>query len=214
MKISFDEKEIAKQINCYKIECNAKPDLMAKTLNNDKTMVVVVDMINGFCKKGNLSSPRSEACIAPIKQFLNKVPLSKKVFVRDEHSDSSIEFKTFPVHCTDKTESAWVKELSGFDAIDLAKNSTNAFFVLKNRIGDLAAFNNIVVIGVCTDICVMQLALTLRAYFNELNASTNVLVFTDCVDTYDSPLHDANLSNLFAIKFLEQAGVQIFKNIL
>jgi nicotinamidase-related amidase len=96
----------------------------------------------------------------------------------------------------------------------MPKNSTNGFFMLSSRMPDLSYYANIIVAGVCTDICVMQLALTLRAHLNEINSSANVITFTDCVETYDSPVHNGALSNLFAMKFMEQAGVQVFKCIV
>lgn len=216
MEIKFDEKEVAKELNCYKIEFNAKPNLMANALNNHSTLVLVVDMINGFCKKGALASERCEGIIAPIKDLLLKLPKAQHVFIRDEHAEDAIEFKSFPPHCHNKDESSVVKELKEFakNAIDVAKNSTNAFFALGNKVANLGGFANILLVGVCTDICVMQLALTLRTYFNEINSPANVTVITDCVETYDAPGHNANLSNLFSLKFLEQAGVQLFKSLV
>ncbi|MCL2797535.1 MAG: cysteine hydrolase [Firmicutes bacterium] len=214
MKIQFDEKEAARELNCYRIEYSEKPELMSAPLNNDKTLVVVVDMINGFCKKGALASERCLAAAAPIRALLEKLPDAKKAFLRDCHSKNSAEFKWFPPHCDTGKESAVISELAGFEDFDIPKNSTNGFFALQKKISGLGAFNNILVVGVCTDICVMQLCLTLRAYLNETDSGANVVTFTDCVETYDAPTHDAELSNLFALKFLEQAGVQVFKNII
>ncbi|MCL2847338.1 MAG: cysteine hydrolase [Firmicutes bacterium] len=215
MNITIDGKEAARKINCYRIELNAKPNLLATTINNDRTLVIVVDMINGFCKKGALASQRSASKIEPIEQLLEKLPNTKKVFVRDCHSKDSIEFKSYPPHClANDSESELVKELSDFDGIDIAKNSTNAFFALQNSVLDMHRYTNIVLVGVCTDICVMQLGLTLKAYFNEKNFTTNILTIIDCVDTFDSPLHDAELSNIFALKFLEGAGIDIYKSVV
>jgi len=214
MEITFDEKQVAKELNCLKIELNAKPDLLATSLNDKSTLVLIVDMINGFCKTGALASPRCDAVTPKVKALLEKLPNATLAFIRDEHKLDAIEFKSFPPHCHNKEESSLVKELKGFNGIDIPKNSTNAFFKLKEKIANLSAFKNVVVIGVCTDICVMQLALTLRTYFNEVDATSNVLVITDCVETYDAPWHNANLSNLFSLKFLEQAGVQLFKSLI
>ena len=214
MYINLNEKESARKINCYRIELNSKPNLLAKTINTDRTLIIVIDMINGFCKKGALASNRSADKIEPIVELLNKLPNAKKVFVRDCHDIDAIEFKSYPPHCHDLQESALIKELTCFNGIDVTKNSTNAFFALQNSILDLTHYTNIVLVGVCTDICVMQLGLTLKAYFNEKNFSSNILVIMDCVDTFDSPLHDAELSNLFALKFLEGAGVDIYKSIV
>jgi len=213
MKIRLDEKEAARTLNCYKIEYNEKPDLMAAPLNNEKTLCLIVDMINGFCKSGALASERCAEAIAPIRRLLDKLPNATKAFVRDCHGKNTAEFRWFPPHCDTAKESAVVSELSGYEGLDLPKNSTNGFFALNERIR-LNALNNVVIVGVCTDICVMQLALSVRAYLNEKNSAANVITFTDCVETYDSPLHNADLSNLFALKFMEQAGVQVFKGII
>ena len=99
MEIRFDEKEAARKLNCYKIELNAKPDLMAKTVNNENTLVLVLDMLNGFCNTGALASPRAKAVIAPIKNMLEKLPLAKKAFLRDCHGKDAAEFKWYPPHC-------------------------------------------------------------------------------------------------------------------
>ncbi len=216
MKIRFNEKEAAREINCYKIELDAKPALMAKTVDSESTLLIIVDMINGFCKKGALSSPRLLEAAAPIRILAETLPRAKKVFFRDCHNEKkAVEFKWFPPHCHTAEESAVVDELRGITGgIDIPKNSTNGFFMLTNRIPDLTFYTNIIIVGVCTDICVMQLALTLRAHLNEINSAANVITFTDCVETYDSPVHNGELSNLFALKFMEQAGIQVFKNVI
>ncbi len=215
MKIQTDEKKASAELNCYKIELNNKPDLMAQTLNNDGSLVLVVDTVNGFCKSGALYSDRCAEIIPDVAAFLERVPQARKIFVRDCHSETAEEFKTFPPHCHNAEESAVVDELYPFfrESIDLPKNSTNGFYALSEAIPEISAYANIAVVGVCTDICVMQLCLSLKAYFNEIDAPANVIVFTDLVETYDSNLHGADLSNMFALKFMEQAGVQLFKNV-
>ncbi len=215
MKIRTDEKKAIAELNCYKVELNNKPDLMAQSLNNDGSLVLVVDMINGFCKFGSLCSDRCAEIISDLSNFLSLLPQARKIFVRDCHSESAEEFKSFPPHCANSDESAVVDELyAEFRAgDDLPKNSTNGFFSLVRSLPEISAYANIAVVGVCTDICVMQLCLTLKAYLNEINATTNVIVFTDLVETYDSNLHNADLSNTFALKFMEQSGIQLFKNL-
>ncbi|MCL2061553.1 MAG: isochorismatase family protein [Firmicutes bacterium] len=215
MRLQFNEKEAARELGCYKIEVDAKPDLMVKTIDNENTLCIVVDMINGFCKSGNLASPRLADVIRPVRELLQKLPNAQKAFIRDCHSaNETAEFKWFPPHCHTKKESALADELKGFGGIDIPKNSTNGFFALMSRIPELNKYANMIVVGVCTDICVMQLALSLRAYLNENNSHANVITFTDCIDTYHSPVHNAELSNLFALRFMEQAGVQVFKNVI
>ena len=79
---------------------------------------------------------------------------------------------------------------------------------------NLLDYAHILVAGVCTDICVLQLVLSLRAYISEFNGHGNVVVFTDAVETYDSPTHNADFYNMAALKMMEQAGVQVFKKLV
>jgi nicotinamidase-related amidase len=214
MEILTDEKKSISELNCLKIELNSKPLLLRKVVDSSGTLVLTVDAVDGFCRAGAMYSARLGEIIKPIQKFLQTVPQAKKAFIRDCHGEAAAEFKWFPPHCADPRECALVEELRGFEGIDIPKNSTNGFFNLIKRIPDLGFYSNVAVLGVCTDICVMQLALSIRAYFNESNLGGNVLVFTDLVETYDGPLHNADLYNTFALKIMEQAGVQLFKNIM
>lgn len=213
MLIKLDE-NLLKELNCYKIEINSKPGLMTKAVNNNSTMLIVVDMINGFINDGALASPRCKAIVPNLVRVAENLSEAKKVFLRDCHSDASMEFKWFPAHCHNKKESAVVSELAEYAAIELDKNSTNGFWSLIKKFPDLSGFKNFLIVGVCTDICVLQLALSLRSYLNENNLAGNVITFTDYLETYDSPLHNADINNLFSVKLMEQAGIQIFKNII
>ncbi len=213
MRIQVNEKAYLQELNCAKIELNSKPSLMAKTINTEDTLVVVVDMVVGFCKEGALCSPRNEKIISDIKVVLDALPNAQKVFIRDCHDENSVEFKSYPHHCHNKKESALVSEFSKYGGFDVPKNSTNGFFALCEKLPSVWEYKNIVLVGVCSDICVMQLALTLKGYADEKNLVNNIIVLTDCVETYDAPTHNADLQNMFALKFMEQAGIGLFKDI-
>ena len=111
-------------------------------------------------------------------------------------------------------ESQIIGELLSLGGTEVKKNSTNAFVQLLGARSNLLDYDNILITGVCTDICVMQLALSLRAYISEFNGKGNVVVFTDAVDTYDSPVHNADLYNMTAIKLMEQSGVLVFRRLV
>ena len=206
----MDKKIAAKTLEDFVDELKQKSAFDAAGFNHEKTLVIIVDMIVGFCFEGALASPRNKAVIAPIKKLLDTLPKSQKVFVRDCHSKDAGEFQFFPSHCCNEKESALVPELQKYEGIDLPKNSTNGFFELAKKVSDLAKFDNIVVVGVCTDICVLQLALSLRAYLNESDAKTTVSTIISCIETYDAPWHNAELYNLMAVKLMEQAGVAVY----
>lgn len=213
MRIAFDERELARTLLCGQIEMNNKPTLLSKTLSGTHNMLVVVDMVKGFCVSGALADPRMAEIAPTILHYTELLPSAQKVIVRDCHAEQSAELKYFPPHCIGK-ESERIPLFKHLDGIEVKKNSTNAFVPLVEACGNLLEYDNILVTGVCTDICVLQLALSLRAYISERNGKGNVVVFTDAVETYDSPTHNADLYNMTALKLMEQSGVLLFKTLL
>lgn len=213
MKISFDERELCGALLCGQIEVNNKPTLMRKTLAGKKTMLAIVDMVKGFCEKGALSSERCKSVAPAIAKVAEQLPHADRVFICDNHTDNSVEFNYFPPHCTGE-ESEIIHELVTLGGSVVRKNSTNAFVQLLSARPNLLDYDAVIITGVCTDICVMQLALSLRAYISEFNGSGNVIVLTDAVETYDSPIHNADLYNMTALKLMEQSGVMVFKRLI
>lgn len=99
----------------------------------------------------------------------------------------------------------------------IKKNSTNGFLVkeFQDELTLLlkAGFNNFVVVGCVTDICVKQFALTLRAYLNQYDLEGEVIIPIDSVETYDAPWHNANAMNLFALLEMKSNGIILVKDI-
>lgn len=185
-------------------------------LDLSKTILFIVDMNNGFAKSGALYSPRVEKLINPISKFAmflkdNNCPI---VAFTDSHTPDSIELKSYPCHCLhNDIESDIVDEISCIEGVHIVrKNSTNGFFALENF--DYSIFDNIIIVGDCTDICIYQFATTLKAYFNHLNIDKNILVPVDLVDTYDiEGIHSANLMNLVFLNSMIQNGINVVKTI-
>ncbi|MDB8804311.1 isochorismatase family cysteine hydrolase [Romboutsia sp. 1001216sp1] len=184
-------------------------------LNLNETELFIVDMNNGFAKGGSLYSPRINALINPIYNFTkylsNKV--SNITAFTDCHTTDSIELLSYPPHCMlDSFESDIIDELKSIENIKvIPKNSTNAFFTLKDI--NFSNTKNIIVVGDCTDICVYQFAITLKSYFNQNNISKNIIVPIDLVDTYDSEVHPANLLNMVFLNSMLQNGIEVVKTI-
>jgi len=55
----------------------------------------------------------------------------------------------------------------------------------------------------------LQLALSLRTYFNSLNKNSDIIIYKNLVDTYDSPNHNRNEYNEFALKIMAEANIKI-----
>lgn len=192
---------------------HSKP-LSIRQVEADKTLVVVVDMINGFTKEGALKSDRIKTVIDPIANLVKgcKERKIETIAFSDHHSAESPEFSSFPPHCLENSsESMLVEELGqvGLHSI-FPKNSTNAFFApgfqkyLESR-----DYENFIITGNCTDICVLQFGTTLKAYFNEKNREVRIIVPQNMVETYDAPNHPAASLNLVGLYLLQLNGVEI-----
>lgn len=150
--------------------------IRSKALNPKRTVVINVDTINGFFYHGALSSPRLAAVVPQIVRVNEYFGFSKKLFFVDRHYDNSPEFTSYPEHCVDLSECEIIDELKPFAdpvyATVIYKNSTNGFLSAKFAAwlrDNKDNFDHYVITGGVTDICVMQFALSLKAYFNESN---------------------------------------------
>lgn len=192
------------------------------SLNKDNTALLVVDMIVGFVYSGIMSSPRVASIVSNITDLNEKLQGCKKVFFLDAHEEDAQEFDSYPMHCVVGTEEAeLITELKteyskGTETTYVYKNSTNGFlssefqdWIIKNE----DELDNYIITGCVTDICVMQLALSLKAYFNENNKNKRVIVPINSVETYDGGSHDGDMMNLFALYNMHINGIEIVENI-
>lgn len=172
--------------------------------------IFVVDMVNGFALKGNLYSKNIENIIEPIANFLEKNNSSSITFLCDSHEQDDIEMNEYPLHCLKNTiESEVVNKLTKYAKNIVYKNCTNSFFFINKE--ELHNFEKIELVGCCTDICVLQLALTLKTYFNSLKINKDIIVYSDLVATFDNENHNAEEFNDFALKLMKNAGIKVKK---
>lgn len=187
-------------------------------LQPEETCIVVVDMINGFVKEGALASKEVEKINDDIADFVT-VSRAKKIDVyafADCHNENSPEFATYPVHCLENSdESKITDEIASAGKITVInKNSTNGFLEDEFKEKIINKYQNYIIVGCCTDICVQQLALTLKAEFNRKNQIKRVIVPQNLVATYDSPTHNAELTNIMALYNMSINGIEIVKKIV
>ena len=174
----------------------------------EKTAIVCVDVINGFCKAGPLASPRVAAIIPPIVKLLQQAWQAgcRNLFlIQDTHEPDAVEFSAFPPHCVRGTKEAEtvseIKMLPFFDQfIIMEKNSIDSGLNtgLDAWITEHPQVNTYIVIGDCTDLCTYQLAMHLRVSANALQKQRRVLVPAVCTDTYDTPIQTAREIGAFA----------------
>lgn len=186
-------------------------------LNLSKTILFIVDMNNGFAKEGLLYSPRVENLIKPIENFSKHIcsDLNRIIAFTDSHDENSIELLNYPTHCLkNSTESDIVDEIKDIKNLEIIqKNSTNGFFVLNDI--DFDDIDNIIIVGDCTDICIYQLSITLKSYFNQNNINKNIIVPMNLVDTYNiDNVHNAELLNIVFLNSMIQNGINVVKEIV
>ena len=189
---------------------------------DNKSVLFIIDMNNGFAKSGPLSSKRVEKLIPSIVEdveifnsFNNPI-----IAFTDSHKKECLEFKSYPIHCLENSyESEIVDEIKQFnDIMIIKKSSTNAFLEeeTKKYIDSFVrdGYKNFVLCGCITEVCVKQFAQTLKAYLNVINKDINVIVPINSVDTYDSPEHNADIINLFSFYEMNSCGIKIVINII
>jgi nicotinamidase/pyrazinamidase len=152
-------------------------------------VTIVVDVLNGFCKHGNLASPRCDAAIPAIKAVIEERRRAgdQLIFLADTHDPNDREFEVFPQHCIRGTpEADVVGELQPLlqGATLIRKRRYSGFFEtdLEERLR-AARPGQVTVVGVCTDICVLHTVADLR------NRDYRVVVPSRAVATFDAPGH-------------------------
>lgn len=197
--------------------------------------VISVDVINGFCYDGPLSSPRVANIVPPIvKLFKRAHAFGVRHFIlpQDTHEEQAVEFGSFPPHCTrGSSESEPVPEFKALPFFDqfiiMPKNS------ISSSIGtEFPAWleahpevNTFIVVGDCTDLCTYQLAMHLRLRANVYqHAADRVILPVDCADTFDMSVqvaqelgaypHHGDLIHLIFLYHMALNGVQVVANLV
>lgn len=138
-----------------------------------KNTLIVVDMQNDFID-GSLGTKEAQAIVENVKA---KIEQYKKcgdeiIFTRDTHRENYLETpegKKLPVvHCVEGTY-GW--QIADGVAVD------GAVYIDKPTFGYLGwsdmNFDNIELVGLCTDICVVSNALILKAMFPDAKISVD-----------------------------------------
>lgn len=192
----------------------------AKDFDEKRTALVVIDLVNGFVREGNMKSERIEEIIYPILDIM-EVFRNRKMPVlafADSHSKESTELKNFPEHCLENTSESElideIKEAGGYQLIK--KNSVNGFFApdFQNFLTENNDIDTFVVCGDCTDICIMNFCLTLKSYFDQNNRNIDIIVPIDAIETYDDhSTHNGDLMNIIALEMMANSGIKLVNEI-
>lgn len=195
-------------------------DFVNKGGGADNTVLIVVDMVNGFAREGALKSDRVEGLIPEIEELskmCGKLGMKKLAFA-DCHTEASREFGAYPPHCMKGTsETELVEELKRVGGyLMIPKNSTNGFLEVQFQewLKKNPNVHNFIIVGDCTDICIEQFSVALKAYFNMQDRDSRVVVPINAVDTYDLGLHNGDLMNVVAAFMMMGNGVELVSRIV
>ncbi len=200
-----------------------------KQLSPSQVAVFSVDVIEGFCRQGPLASPRVEAIIEPITRLFNlahAAGVGHFLLTQDTHRPDAEEFMEFPPHCIAGTaESSTVREFAGLPFAGsftvIPKNSINS--LIETRLEEWLTVHpevtEFITVGDCTDLCLYQLAMSLKLRSNALGLGYRITAPIDCVDTYHlgvkeaanigAMAHDGDLLHYLFLYHLGLNGVNV-----
>lgn len=199
---------------------DALPVLKLEGLCPTSTVIIHIDIVEGFLHFGALHS-KDAAGIVPFVLRLNDLTKDyTKIFVIDRHPQDAAEFMAYPPHCVEGSgEDELIEELLPYSekALVLSKNSTNLFHApaFTDFLKKYPQIRDFVFVGVVTDICILQAVLTLRSYFNEHNIDKHLHVLLPGVDTFDleATHHHRGLMNLFSFYNMQMNGVHLYRDV-
>ncbi len=199
-----------------------------------RTVIISVDVINGFCREGVLAGPRVAAIVAPVVSLFERAwshGVHHILLAQDTHDEAAVEFGAWPMHCVGGTaESDSVDEIKALPFYDqmviLPKNSTMTQINtgLETWMSAHPEVDTYIVVGDVTDICVYLLATFLRAHANAFQLKRRVIVPVDCVETYHRPVadaiaqgglpHDADLLHAVFLYHMALNGIEVAARII
>ena len=172
-------------------------------------VVLVVDMVRGFCEEGHnlYVGPTIREIIPRVRELLREERArgSHIIFLCDTHDPDDLEFRMFPPHCIRGSEEPEViPELREFAEEVIPKRRYSGFFEtnLDQRLKELNP-DKIIVVGVCTNICVLYTVADAR------NHDYAVEVPADCVATFDPEAHRVALQQLKAVLGAQVTGAPV-----
>ncbi|MEW6034187.1 MAG: nicotinate phosphoribosyltransferase [Chloroflexota bacterium] len=160
--------------------------------------VLVVDMLRGFLEAGNplYCGDKARDIIPNVRKLLEREQSrgARVFFVCDRHKPGDPEFKLFPPHCLEDTaEAEVISELSGYQGEVIPKTHFDGFHdtLLEGKLRGVEV-EEVVICGVCTDICVLHTVAGAR------DRGYGVEVPVDCVASFDGRAH------AFALQHMEK----------
>lgn len=195
---------------------------MERKMEEYEKALYMIDMNNGFVNFGAMANPEYNKLVPEQLKMIEKMRKENGLvnFILEGHDEKATEFATYPAHCIKGTPEAdlipeFIKEQNKENTRTYYKNSINGMLNrnVQDDIRRLKNLREVILEGVCTDLCVFDFGRTALRYFDEINKEIKMFVVKNAVDTFDAPGHDRNEWTDMALKFLEQAGAIIVNDI-
>lgn len=157
-----------------------------------KKTLIVVDMQKDFID-GSLGTKEA---VAIVPNVINKIKKCKEegyeiIFTRDTHQENYLETnegKHLPVkHCIEGTEGWQIPEEIDLEEVEHVNKVTFGYIDFSKR-----TFEEVELIGLCTDICVVSNALIIKA----ANPEIKVSVDSSCCAGVTPESHEAALTTM------------------
>ena len=160
-----------------------------------KNCLIVIDMQNDFIS-GSLGSEDAKKIVPKVKERIENAIADcyDLYFTKDTHPKNyleTMEGKKLPIeHCIENTPGHNIcDELKDFE-----KNAKKIFikytFGCEELPKYLSEYDNIYILGLCTDICVVSNALLIKTFYPE----KNIFVEKDCCAGTSKENHEAALT--------------------
>lgn len=141
-------------------------------------VLVVIDMQNDFID-GALGTKEAAAIVGNVKEKIDtyKAEDNMVIFTRDTHTKDYLhtqEGKNLPVeHCVFETEGWNISKELPVEGSKIINKPTFGSTELAHYMGRLGNIEEIELVGLCTDICVISNAMILKAAFPEIPISVD-----------------------------------------
>lgn len=142
--------------------------------------LIVIDMQNDFIY-GSLGSDLTRGIVLNVVDKIKAENCGNLIFTQDTHEENyldTFEGKKLPIrHCISGTE-GW-NIIEEIEAVIENKTHTDKLFLSKRTFGLnewsrwLAKYDEVEIIGVCTDICVVSNALAIRTAFPNMKITVD-----------------------------------------
>lgn len=185
-------------------------------------VLYTIDMNNGFVNFGAMANPKYNDLVPEqerlIKKFIEEDEYT--TYILEGHDKNAREFQTYPAHCILGTDEAeLIPELKKYEnyvkANKFYKNSINGMLNRKvqDQIKELKDLREVVIQGVCADLCVMDFARTNARFLDEINSEAKIFVVKNAIDTFDAPNHNREEWMRIAEMVMTQAGIEMVQDI-